>query len=129
LGKLAFVQHGTLYALDGTSETLTVIDASGAAASPAWSPDGEWLAYLTLAGPLSHEGQISLARADGTLVQPVDDLPGPVLQFAWSPREDVLAVTLSGTAQTPRGLRLVAPTVPSLELVNDHVDEAAWSPD
>jgi Tol biopolymer transport system component len=129
LGKLVFVQNGILYALDGTSETLTVIDASGAAASPAWSPDGEWLAYLALAGPLSHEGRLSLARADGTLVQAVDDLPGPVLQFAWSPREDVLAATLGGTAQTPRGIWLVAPSVPSLELVNGRVDEAAWSPD
>ncbi len=128
LGKLAFVQNGSLYALDGRSETLTAIDASGAAAYPAWSLDGGWLAYLSLAGPFSHDGQLSLARADGTLVQAVDDLPGPVLQFAWSPREDVLAVTLGGTAQSPRGLWLVAPAAPSRNLVNDHVDEAAWSP-
>ena len=69
------------------------------ATSPAWSPDGRWLAYILVR--MSHPdhstpegGTLALVRADGTGARILDGWPGAVVPgaFAWSPTADPLAV-------------------------------------
>lgn len=129
LGRLAFVQQGLLFVLDGDTGTLTLIDASGAAAYPEWSPDGEWLAYLETISPLSRDGQLWIARADGTAAHAVADIPVPVGRFAWSPSADLLAVAISRPILDPGGAWVVQPDGAGREVSPEPIESLAWSPD
>lgn len=122
LGKLAFVQNGTLYALDGDTGALATLSAPGEAVTrPSWPPDGGWVAYLDTA---DREAQVlHLVRADGSANHTIAGLPqtgNPA--FRWSPVADTLAVTDGGL--------WLAPTdgVATL-LVPGAVTGADWSPD
>jgi dipeptidyl aminopeptidase/acylaminoacyl peptidase len=53
--------------------------------SPAWSPDGRWLAYISAPDGKAEHAHVRLAPLDGGVPTRVGDLPGPVSQFAWSP--------------------------------------------
>jgi hypothetical protein len=67
-GKLAYVQNGSLYVLDGTAHTLRRLTRSGKALSPEWSHDGQWLAYVVTNGTNS---QVWMSRGDGTSARAV----------------------------------------------------------
>src|SRR5712691_4932765 len=46
-GELAFVSRGTLWVLDGATQTLRRVATPGVTPlDPAFSPDGHWLAFL-----------------------------------------------------------------------------------
>lgn len=53
--------------------------------SPRWSPDGHWLAYISVADDKPEHAHVRLASLEGGAPLAVGDLPGPVLQLAWSP--------------------------------------------
>ena len=53
--------------------------------SPRWSPDGRWLAYLSVADDGLGPADIRLAPLEGGMPARLGDLPGPVEDFAWSP--------------------------------------------
>jgi dipeptidyl aminopeptidase/acylaminoacyl peptidase len=53
--------------------------------SPSWSPDGRWLAYLSVTDDSPEHAHVRLAPLDGGVPARLGDLPGPVSQLAWSP--------------------------------------------
>jgi dipeptidyl aminopeptidase/acylaminoacyl peptidase len=60
--------------------------------APAWSPDGRWLAYISVIDDKPHHAHVRLAPLDGGAPSRLGDLPGPVVQLAWSPDSARLAV-------------------------------------
>jgi dipeptidyl aminopeptidase/acylaminoacyl peptidase len=53
--------------------------------SPRWSPDGRWLAYISVTDDEPDHAHVRLAPLDGGVPARLGDLPGPVSQLAWSP--------------------------------------------
>ena len=95
--------------------------------SPAWSPDGRWLAFLV--GSPSADGAVTsgalwLAGPDGQGAHQV--LP-KVDGFAWSPTTDELAAT-SGNGGKLFAVRPGKPTYPMLEVPGLFDGAPAWSP-
>ncbi|GBF33659.1 hypothetical signaling protein [Desulfocucumis palustris] len=105
-GRLAFVQNGLLYVLDGDSGDLNKISDAGQARGPMWSPDGQWLAYMCYSDVDMNDGKIFIAKPDGSRAYEVTGLPMPVglNQISWLPASDVLVVAVSG-----HGLYMVRP--------------------
>ncbi|HET6871203.1 MAG TPA: S9 family peptidase [Solirubrobacteraceae bacterium] len=52
---------------------------------PRWSPDGRWLAYISVGGDQHGRGHLRLASLEGGVPARLGELPGPVEDFAWSP--------------------------------------------
>src|SRR5262249_3253856 len=50
-----------------------------------WSPDGRWLAYISVTDDKPEHAHVRLAPLDGGVPMALGDLPGPVLQLAWAP--------------------------------------------
>jgi hypothetical protein len=145
-GRLAFVSRSRIYVLDGsaagqaaslhaipTGKTTTGTTATRTTTtaktpgSPAWSPDGRWLAFLV--GTPSADGAVSggalwLAGPDGQDAHQV--LPN-VDGFAWSPTADELAAT-SGSGGKLFAVRPGKPTYPMLEVPGQFDGAPAWSP-
>lgn len=53
--------------------------------SARWSPDGGWLAYVSVTDDKPAHAHIRLAPLDGGVPARLGELPGPVLQFGWAP--------------------------------------------
>jgi hypothetical protein len=140
-GRLAFVSASTLYALDGsvpgqpatlhpvpTGKTPTgSTPTARTPGSPAWSPDGRWLAFLV--GTPSADGAVTsgalwLAGPDGQGAHQV--LP-KVAGFAWSPTSDELAATEADGGKL-YAVRPGKPTYPMLEVPGRFDGAPAWSP-
>jgi Tol biopolymer transport system component len=129
-GRLAFVSENRLYVLDGSATgkpaTLHAVSTGKAPGSPAWSPDGRWLAFLVGApfvdGAVTG-GSLWLAGPDGQGAHQVLPNAGG---FAWSQTTDDLAVVSDGK------LFIVQPgQQPSPVLDGPGLSDAspAWSPD
>jgi len=134
-GWLAYVSAGKLYVLDGSAAgrpaVLDRVAAPASVVAPAFSPDDRWLAFLVTAPSAYprvayYTGTLWLARANGTDAHPVLRDAGT---FAWSPRRDVLAVTVypRGGAALP-GLDETGPGM-APRRVPGASGPAAWSPD
>jgi dipeptidyl aminopeptidase/acylaminoacyl peptidase len=50
-----------------------------------WSPDGRWLAYVSVTDDKPEHAHVRLAPLDGGAPTQLGELPGPVLQLAWAP--------------------------------------------
>jgi hypothetical protein len=116
-GELAFVSRDQLWVLDGAGGALRHlrVPAGSEAASPTFSHDGRWLAYMVEPTRTNYYGpdQLWIAHGDGSGAHRVrgvrlDDLVG------WRPGGDVLAVTAGQTRHSPlysaTALELVSPT-------------------
>ncbi|MGH2843543.1 MAG: S9 family peptidase [Solirubrobacteraceae bacterium] len=77
--------------LDGSSEPRRFTEGP-ADTRPRWSPDGRWLAYLSVTDENPRHAHVRLAPLDGGAPLRLGELPGPVAQFAWSPDSSRLAV-------------------------------------
>jgi len=53
--------------------------------APRWSPDGRWLAYISVTDDKPEHAHVRLAPLDGGMPSRLGELPGPVGQLAWSP--------------------------------------------
>lgn len=53
--------------------------------NPRWSPDGRWLAYISITDDEPAHAHVRIAPLDGGVPTRLGDLPGPVSQLAWSP--------------------------------------------
>ncbi len=126
-GLLAFIWKDLLYALDGSTGEVKQLTEAGKAYQPAWSHDGEWLAFIRISDASSMTGPLWLVRRDGTQAHQVQGLPESVMpeRFSWSPGDNVLAVSaedglwLVPTEGEPRRLVPVSSGYPSF----------SWSPD
>lgn len=114
-GELAFVSRGTLWLLDGTTRTLRRVAPPGMKpASPVFSRDGRWLAFL------ASNSSVWLAHGDGS--DPRQILAGGGL-IGWSPTADLLAITAGNM------IRLVNPSGASRPLARAGLWPPVWSPD
>jgi len=150
-GDLAFISRGSLWVLDGAAGSLRRLPVPRGfdPASPAFSRDGRWLAYLV--SRESDEGALTselwLARANGSDTHRVRGLAVPAL-VGWSPSEDVLAITTDtqrpivytdgtrGVLQRTTVVQLVTPSgvarrlvaLPALAPRFSGIENAVWSP-
>jgi dipeptidyl aminopeptidase/acylaminoacyl peptidase len=53
--------------------------------SPRFSPDRRWLAYISVTDDQPEHAHVRLAPLDGGMPLRLGELPGPVMQLAWSP--------------------------------------------
>jgi dipeptidyl aminopeptidase/acylaminoacyl peptidase len=60
--------------------------------SPRFSPDGRWLAYISVPDGKPEDAHVRLAPLDGGVPGRLGELPGPVTQLAWSPDSTRIAV-------------------------------------
>jgi len=90
MGRLAFVCGGLLYILDGQAGRVRQLTKEGVSSQPAWSHDGEWLAFMHEATPKAMSA-VWLARFDGTQLRQVSNTDLGY-RFSWSPAKNVLAV-------------------------------------
>lgn len=126
LGDLAFVRQGLLYMLNGETGEVRQLTESGRALQPAWSHDGQWLAFISANSREDSTGPLWLVRRDGSQLHQVQGLPGPSSRnsFYWSPAANVLAVAM------PDGVWLVPAEGETRRLVqSERTSHLAWSPD
>jgi dipeptidyl aminopeptidase/acylaminoacyl peptidase len=101
--RVAFVVSQTDQEGDRLVASIWVAPADGSAparrftegpadTSPRWSPDGCWLAYISVTDNQPGHAHVRLAPLDGGAPLPVGELPGPVGQLAWSPDSKQLVV-------------------------------------
>ena len=92
---LAFTRGGDVYTI--ASSGTGVRRLIRAAHSPAWSPDGKEIAFVSAR---SGDEEIYVARADGSRARRLTLLPGPDLSPAWSPDGRQLAWSRAGEIWT-----------------------------
>lgn len=69
--------------------------------SPRFSPDGRYLAYVSVTDDQPHHAHVRLAHLEGGAPARLGDLPGPVSQLAWSPDSRRLVVVCRVGAPDP----------------------------
>lgn len=82
---------------DGSEPPRPLIPTLKNATSPRWSPDGRWLAFLSVQGESGADhhpegtAQIYLLRSDGNKAERLTSVPGGVEDFAYSPDGRMIA--------------------------------------
>ncbi len=80
---------------------------------PRWSPDGRWLAYLSVGAGQSERARLFLAPLEGGVPMPLGELPGPIEDFAWSPdAARIVVVCRVGVPERGNAQERNAPRVP-----------------
>ncbi len=79
-------------ARDGEAPFQLTRTADGNSTSPAWSPDGQWIAFLADRG---NDTQIQILRATGGEARPLTSVKDGVSGFKWSPDGRQLSVTIT----------------------------------
>lgn len=75
-GDLAFIWQDLLYIAEAANGSVSALSDSGRAIAPAWSHDGEWLAYIRVTDAESNRrGALWLVRRDGGQSHEVQGLP------------------------------------------------------
>jgi WD40-like Beta Propeller Repeat len=145
-GELAFISRGALWVLDGSAHSLRRLRAPRgyAVASPTFSHDGRWLAYLaTRSSDSATVSQLWVARADGSGAREIGGLAVNQL-VGWSPTADVLAAVTDTDLSIsryyfgpqPTTLSLITPagrtrrlfSIPAAAARVGRVWDAVWSP-
>ena len=91
--QLAFVAMDKLYVMDYPSGTpRRLVDAEGTQAQPAWSKDGQWIAFVSWT---KQGGQVWKVRANGGQLAQVSQSRGMYSQPVWSPDGSRIVVTRS----------------------------------
>lgn len=65
--------------------------------TPRWSPDGQWVAFLSNRGNLAKPAQLYLTPLAGGDAMPLTDIPGEIYQFEWSPDSSALVCAIRKT--------------------------------
>ncbi|HUS16328.1 MAG TPA: hypothetical protein VM536_15120 [Chloroflexia bacterium] len=72
-GRIAYMESGNIWWLDLAGGRRTQITKDGQSDNPAWSPDGQWLAYDTRVG---EQRDVRMVHPDGTGLTRITDTPG-----------------------------------------------------
>ncbi|MEF7555916.1 TolB family protein [Bacillus thuringiensis] len=114
--KIAFIRHHDLWIkVDGKEKQLTKGECI---TGPKWSYDGEWLAYVKG----EKQSTLELYRLkDGKKVTPFHS---EVLNYQWSPTENIIAFIFTGTLHTFEVEKKNA----DFENVSAGVGDYAWYP-
>ena len=128
-GELAFVasRHDVgptaIYVLERDGRSRRVTPPGVDAWSPAWSPDGHWVAYVH--GALGN-GSLRIVHPDGTGAR---RLAGPGVDCPrWSPRGSRLAFRVFGAVRVV-GVRGGPALAPVSAVADGYSCDYAWSPD
>jgi dipeptidyl aminopeptidase/acylaminoacyl peptidase len=107
--RVAWVETGVDLDLDEPVSNIMVAPSSGGTprrftdgphdAAPRWSPDGRYLAYLSV---IDDAPALHLAPLAGGVPLKVDT-PGPVSSVSWSPSGDALALVVTILPERPKG--------------------------
>ena len=116
------------------SEQRNASRSPGGDYSPAWSPDGRWIAFMS---DRSGSPNVWLMRADGTAPKQLTDLPGISEYPSWSPDGARLAFHCTSGRVLESGVGgfeicVVDREGSNLEQITDAPGESklpAWSPD
>lgn len=127
IGSLAAVIGGELVLSTAPGQVAFITDRR--ASNPAWSPDGAWVAYLAGAPAPDRLRAVDAGGKQRPVGWPQFQTPLFPEDFAWSPREPVLAV--AGRDPERQGLWLARPdgTATLIAARDTFVDSFAWSPD
>lgn len=132
-GRIAFVRAGDIYTVTATGTGLTRLTTTGNNANPAWSADGQRIAFdSTRTGG----GDVYVMQADGTGVQRITVGAAREQNPTWSPDGKQLAYAVSSSCKlwviriaptrgTPTAV-VSACSNPDLGFIFDEPD---WSPD
>jgi TolB protein len=122
-------QHYQLIVADADGENPhLILDSRFPIMSPAWSPDGQWLAYVSFESKLSGVYVQLVRTGERRLVSARAGINGAP---AWSPDGRKLALTLGGSSGNP-DIYVLDLTSQSLTRLTDDpaIDtEAEWAPD
>ena len=99
--RVAWVQRGQIWSTDlgSTEAPARLVNARGAAAGLAWSPDGTMLAFTSNRGTHSYIGVFTLATRELRYLDPSLDRDG---NAAWSPDGTTIAWIRQGAAPRAR---------------------------
>jgi TolB protein len=127
--RLAFVREGRLFVMEQGKE-LVKVDAAGAA-SPRWSRDGTWLAYLEGSGGQEAGRVARLVGADGAAPRDAQGLPRRVQDLRWSPAGNRFAATVEEPEGAPPSLWVGEPGADARRVATaeDGIHSFAWRPD
>jgi dipeptidyl aminopeptidase/acylaminoacyl peptidase len=88
-------------AFDGTGRVQLTFTPRHDEWSPAWSPDGKWLAFLSDRGDEDAQTQVWAMPVGGGDARAFTHLPGGVSDFAWSPDGTRIVVVAADPARPP----------------------------
>jgi Tol biopolymer transport system component len=128
--KIAYLGDGGVHVMDADGSNDTTLPNTGDVFDPAWSPDGEQIAFSRSGGLYS---EIWIMDADGSDQTKVTDNDATELVDsgpAWSPDGAQIVFTRQtfGPVST-EALALVGPGGGSVVPITDHGVEPDWSPD
>jgi Tol biopolymer transport system component len=101
--RVAFMVSQTDEEADRLRASIWVVPADGSAParrftegpadrSPCFSPDGRWLAYISVTDERPEHAHVRLAPLDGGMPVRLGELPGAVDQLAWAPDSSRIVV-------------------------------------
>jgi len=131
-GRLAIVWSDGLYVLDGRAGGFRHLSSPALAATPAWSADGRWLAYLRLSSLGTAVGELWIIDLDSGQSRRVGKASQNVSRggFAWSPVASVLAVLIpDATGASQLWLAHPGKDPQRVPNVDDAISSFDWSPD
>jgi TolB protein len=126
---VARAQHYQLIVADADGENAhLILDSRFPIMSPAWSPDGQWLAYVSFESKLSGVYVQLVRTGERRLVSARAGINGAP---AWSPDGKKLALTLGGSSGNPDIYILDLATQNLARITDDPAidTEPEWAPD
>ena len=89
------ISHIWIVSWDGMQQ-MQLTNSPESESSPRWSPDGEWLTFLS-SGEGGDGAQLWRVKPRGGVPERVSSVPGGIVDYAWSPNSKWLVLVVSDT--------------------------------